>query len=198
MPKSYSQKEREIIIHELRLAALELMTQKGIKKTTVDELVKFANIPKGTFYLFYESKEMLLYDAIMEKHNQLHKELEKQLLAVKEHLTIDSLTDLLYENFVSGFDIGIIPLMINGDINLLLRKLPDEVLLEHKTEDDTFFMIFKTLIPKMSEIKIKDYSAAFLALFFTVSYKREIGDNYEEVLKILIRGVVIQMMEGLK
>lgn len=38
------------------------MQEKGVKKTTVDELVKREGIPKGTFYLFYPSKEMLLYD----------------------------------------------------------------------------------------------------------------------------------------
>ncbi|WP_286081321.1 TetR/AcrR family transcriptional regulator [Parablautia intestinalis] len=32
--------------------------------TTVDEIVKRVNIPKGTFYLFYKSKELLLFEVI--------------------------------------------------------------------------------------------------------------------------------------
>ncbi len=35
------------------------MQEKGVKKTTVDELVKRVGIPKGTFYLFYPSKDCL-------------------------------------------------------------------------------------------------------------------------------------------
>ena len=42
---------------------------KGVKKTTVDELVKRTGIPKGTFYLFYPSKEMLLFDVSQENIN---------------------------------------------------------------------------------------------------------------------------------
>ena len=60
MPKQYSEKEKEIIKAELLHYAAECMGTYGIKKTTVDELVRLAKIPKGTFYLFYESKEMLL------------------------------------------------------------------------------------------------------------------------------------------
>ncbi|MDY4210978.1 MAG: TetR/AcrR family transcriptional regulator [Treponema sp.] len=37
-----------------------------MKKTTVDELVKRTGIPKGTFYLFYPSKEILLFDISQE------------------------------------------------------------------------------------------------------------------------------------
>ena len=40
MPKSYTEKEREIIMENLRAAALESMQKQGVKKTTVDELVK--------------------------------------------------------------------------------------------------------------------------------------------------------------
>ena len=37
----------------------------GIRKTTVDELVRRVGIPKGTFYLFYESKGRLIRDVIL-------------------------------------------------------------------------------------------------------------------------------------
>jgi len=56
MPKSYSERERMEIISALREAALESMKKLGVKKKTVDDLVKRVRIPKGTFYLFYKSK----------------------------------------------------------------------------------------------------------------------------------------------
>ncbi len=34
-----------------------LLLQYGIKKTTVDDIVNEANIAKGTFYLYFKSKE---------------------------------------------------------------------------------------------------------------------------------------------
>ena len=39
----------------------------GIRRTMVDEIVKRVKIPKGTFYLFYPSKEMLLFEVIQEQ-----------------------------------------------------------------------------------------------------------------------------------
>ena len=62
MPKIYSETERTDIKDNLKREANILMIERGIKKTTVDELVKRAGIPKGTFYLFYPSKEMLLFE----------------------------------------------------------------------------------------------------------------------------------------
>lgn len=40
----------------------------GVRRTTVDEIVQRVHIPKGTFYLFYKSKELLLFDVIQEQH----------------------------------------------------------------------------------------------------------------------------------
>lgn len=64
LPKCYSDQEREYIKKRLKEEAAACMGQFGIRRTTVDELVKRVNIPKGTFYLFYKSKELLLFDVI--------------------------------------------------------------------------------------------------------------------------------------
>lgn len=76
LPKTYSEQEREYIDKRLREEAMNCMAAYGIRKTTVDELVRRVRIPKGTFYLFYESKEQLLFQVLME----FHKTIEKQLL----------------------------------------------------------------------------------------------------------------------
>ena len=71
MPQIYSDEEKKEIIERLKKEANILMQEKGVKKTTVDELVKREGIPKGTFYLFYPSKEMLLYDVSQDFHKQV-------------------------------------------------------------------------------------------------------------------------------
>lgn len=195
MPKSYTENERNIIIEDLRKAALLSMQSKGIKKTTVDDLVEAVHIPKGTFYLFYESKEMLLYDAIMQKHNEIHKEMAKDFSQKKDSFTTDSFTDFLLDAFLKGFNMGIVQIMINGELEILIRKLPENIIAEHLKDDDDFFSIFKELYPNLKRSSLDKYSAAFRALFFTVMYKREVGKYFENALKILIKGIVIQMEE---
>ena len=66
MPKLYSDEEKKNIIAKLKKEANTLMQEKGVKKTTVDELVKRVGIPKGSFYLFYPSKEMLLFEVLQD------------------------------------------------------------------------------------------------------------------------------------
>ncbi|WP_297487091.1 TetR/AcrR family transcriptional regulator [Thermococcus sp.] len=45
---------------KLVLAAMELFARKGFDKTTVDEIVAKAGIAKGTFYLYFKSKDDLI------------------------------------------------------------------------------------------------------------------------------------------
>ena len=71
MPKIYSDEEKKNIIAKLKNEANKLMQEKGVKKTTVDELVKRVGIPKGTFYLFYPSKEMLLFEVSQDFHEHV-------------------------------------------------------------------------------------------------------------------------------
>ncbi len=195
MPRTYSEKERQVIISELRRAAMESMIQKGIKKTTIDELVEKIRIPKGTFYLFYKSKELLLFDAIMQKEEELHEKMGQKFLSIVENLSVDSLTNLLFDFYQMGFELGILPLMLNGELDILIRKLPDDIVADSISRDDDFIVIFLKLFPHMDREKLQLYSAAFRAIFFTAAYKREIGDDYESVLKLLIQGIVLQIWE---
>lgn len=41
-------------------AAYKLFLEKGVAKTSVDEIVKGANVAKGTFYLYFHDKDQLL------------------------------------------------------------------------------------------------------------------------------------------
>ena len=103
LPKTYSEQEREYIDKRLREEAMNCMAAYGIRKTTVDELVRRVRIPKGTFYLFYESKEQLLFQVLME----FHKTIEKQLLEKAESLAgrkpdVEAVTDMLMDFFMKA------------------------------------------------------------------------------------------------
>ena len=136
MPKTYSEQEREYIDKRLREEAMNCMAAYGIRKTTVDELVRRVRIPKGTFYLFYESKEQLLFQVLME----FHKTIEKQLLEKAESLAgrkpdVEAVTDMLMDFFMKADEAPVIRLMTSGELEILARKLPKEELLAHFTED---------------------------------------------------------------
>ena len=84
MPKAFTESEREYIKKRLMEEAKNCLKLYGFRRTTVDEIVKRANIPKGTFYLFYCSKELLFYDVLCMVHDELQTDLRRQLEALGE------------------------------------------------------------------------------------------------------------------
>ena len=83
MAKAFDDNERKLIKDKLKEGALLFIQQQGVRKTSVDELVKYANISKGAFYLFYTSKELLFFDTIIDYHKKLEKEF---LNAINKHM----------------------------------------------------------------------------------------------------------------
>ena len=59
---------RKALMKETRRCAVTL----GMKKTSVDQLTKAVGIAKGSFYKFYESKEMLFFAVLEGIHSELY------------------------------------------------------------------------------------------------------------------------------
>lgn len=88
-------------------------------------------------------------------------------------------------------------LISGGEIELLLRKLPPEYSKLHEQQDDFRVEELVAMIPNMGTEKIKVYSAALRGIFISILHKRDIGEEvFDDALRVMIRGVVIQMFEG--
>lgn len=197
MPKTYSEKEREYIRKRLKEVAAECLDIYGVKKTTVDELVQRANIPKGTFYLFYESKELLLFDVINDFHDEIQKTLLKELESFRGNIQRQQLSDLLFRIYKKAEDSFLIKIIKNKDLELLMRKLPDEAVAEHMVSDNKAMEILLSHIPQTEGMDMEVFSAAMRGIFLMMMNRREIGEDvFDDALKLLINGVAVQLMEG--
>ncbi|MGN0977920.1 MAG: TetR/AcrR family transcriptional regulator [Faecousia sp.] len=195
MPKSYSDQERAYIRKRLKEEAAACMGQFGIRRTTVDELVKRVKIPKGTFYLFYQSKELLLFEVIQEQHELVNQKLYQALSGLAdEAFSAEKITDVIFDFYKMTEEMPIFKLINSEEIELLVRKLPQEVVQAHLQDDtDTIGNLF-TLIPVKKEVDIKVISAAFHAIYYATLHKKEIGEEqYDQALRMLIHGVVTQI-----
>ena len=196
MPKCYSDQERAYIKKRLKEEAAACMGQFGIRRTTVDELVKRVNIPKGTFYLFYKSKELLLFEVIQEQHELVNQKLYQELAVLADtQLSAEKITDVIFDFYKMTEEIPIFRLMDSEEIELLIRKLPQEVVAAHLQEDtDTIEKLF-ALLPVKKEVDMKVLSAAFHAIYYATLHKKEIGETqYDQALRLLIHGVVAQII----
>lgn len=195
MPKSYSDQEREYIRKRLKEEAAACMGQYGIRRTTVDEIVRRVNIPKGTFYLFYKSKELLLFEVIQEQHEIVTRQLYQAIADITDRsFSAEKLTDVIFEFYKMTEKMPILKLLDLGEVELLVRKLPRETVEEHLQDDtDTIAQMF-ALLPVKKEVDIKVISAAFHAIYYATLHKAEIGEEqYDEALRALIYGIVMQI-----
>ncbi|KUO67144.1 MAG: TetR family transcriptional regulator [Gracilibacter sp. BRH_c7a] len=199
MPKTFSETERAYIKHRLKEEAKLCLTQFGVRKTTVDELVRRVNIPKGTFYLFYQSKELLLFEVFNDFHDEIQTQLFADIMALKGDLDARTFTELIWGLYKAVEDSFMLQFMTNGEMELLIRKLPAEIAKIHTDKDDFNVENLISLVPQMKKVDSKAFSGALRGIFLAMLHKHEIGEEvFDEALKIMIQGVVMQMFEGEK
>lgn len=195
MPKCYSEQEREYIKKRLKEEAAKCLERYGVRRTTVDEIVKRVNIPKGTFYLFYQSKELLLFEVIQEQQAQVNRELYQTVSDLGGmEISAKTLTDIVFEFYKKTEDMLILKLLDAGEVELLARKLPREIVEAHFQDDTDTIGKMLELLPVKKEVDLKVLSAAFHAIYFSTLHKEEIGEQYDEALRALIYGVITQFI----
>lgn len=195
MPRAYTPEERTHLMDELRQAGLQSLLAKGVRKTTVDDLVRQVRIPKGTFYLLFPSKEVLLFEAIAEYGLRVQGELMAKIEAENPTLTIDGLTNILVAFYEQELGSGLVQLLAAGELEALIRKLPDDLMNQEVQRDTDFLAKWITIFSGITPEQCLHFSAAFRAIFLSGTFKREIGPFAADALRLMVRGLVIQMWE---
>lgn len=207
MPKTYSEEEKEKIIELLKYHANELMQERGVKKTTVDELVKRAGIPKGTFYLFYPSKEMLLFDVSQDFHEEVDGFISDGMMRVMMEKNVkpdvnadfsecvDGFTDVILGAMEITFDSCLKVLLNPESMGIILSKLPDSVLAEHREQDKSIGEGMIEALALKKGMSVEAVVGSFMMIIFGGMYKREIGeDNWRESTRMLVKGLMLQLL----
>lgn len=197
MPKSFSDSERTYIKQRLMQEAKQSLIQYGVRKTTVDELVRRVNIPKGTFYLFYKSKELLFFDVLQAFHDEMQQKLISEIKGLNAKINAQKLSELIFKLYKTVEESFILKFITGGEMELILRKLPPEIAEKHAAEDDFNLEQLVHLVPDMRADQVPSFSAALRSIFLSMLHKHEIGEEvFDDALKIMINGVVIQMFIG--
>jgi AcrR family transcriptional regulator len=162
----------------------------------VDELVRRVNIPKGTFYLFYASKELLIFDALNDIHNEIQNQIIMDVEKLKQDINVENFTDFLFYTFQKVNDTGLLQIIQDIDFELFMRRLPEEIVKEHLAHDDFNMELLFQILPLKGNKNIESFSGAFRGIFLTMLHQREIGEKiYEDALRLMLRGLAMQMME---
>ena len=195
MATAFTDKEKEVIRKKLHKAAKECLQRYGVRKTTVDQMVEMVDISKGSFYNFYSSKEMLFFTVLEEYQidtmNRLIEQLEQE-----NQINANQFVQLLYDFYQDFRYSFVFTIFRNHEMELLIRKLPKEVITTHQLLDDRMAEKIVSRINIRESISVEIVSALFRTIAMSILHIEEIGEKqFDAVLKLLIQGIVGQIIE---
>ena len=193
MATAFTTEEKEAIRKKLHEVAKECLQRYGVKKTTVDQMAAMVDISKGSFYNFYSSKEMLFFTVLEEYQIDVMNRLTEQL-GMETKIDTNRLVELLYD-FYQDFRYSFMyTIFKNHEMELLIRKLPKEVITNHHLIDDRMVKKIVSRINIRENISVEIVSALFRTIAMTILHIEEIGEEqFDTTLKLVIQGIVEQI-----
>ena len=188
MPKTFTEKEKEIIRNTLIQKGSELFSKYGLKKTSITELTNAAGIAQGTFYNFYDSKEELYFEILELEEANSEQDLEEIL---KSSTTAKEALRKIIKGTFKFFETNqfIRRIYDSKDYELMVRKLPPEKLENHQISDTLRVLnIIKRMQQKNELIKTRPevISGLLRAIIILYFHQDEIGkDVFPEVTDLL-------------
>ena len=193
MPKKYSVQEKENIRKDLLLHASRSLFHKGVQDISVDELVKKAGIPKGTFYLFYKTKEELFIDLRVSFRLDVQEEMLSMLQELDENHIVTSLTTVFSHLAEEIYSKGIYRLLDEQQLQIISRKSDEDIF---KRESGALLDFFKELFGYFAIDDSSDI-AAFFSAFMMIVFSMESAQRIKNPLSawnLLLRGLMLQLV----
>ncbi len=181
---------RKALLKETRRCAVTL----GMKKTSVDQLTKAVGIAKGSFYKFYESKEMLFFAVLENIHSELYDVADRVLSETDNLSPPERAAKAILAVCQRLSDTGDMA-FIENDAKLLLQRLPDDVKNLHYHDDETHIRLLLKKHDLVPNRGISLAAATVRGLILTVSHKEQIGELYLQVLETLVYGACRELFK---
>lgn len=181
---------REALLDEARRCAFTL----GMRKTSVEQLTQAVGISKGSFYKFYESKELLFFAVLEGIHTELYEVAEKTLRENTALPASKRTAKAILDVCRRLSDTGAMT-FIENDADTLLRRLPEPIKKEHYHDDETHIreLLEKSGLTPRGGTELT--AATVRGLILTVSHQEQIGELYPQVLETLVCGACKELFE---
>jgi len=193
MPR-FSDSEKEKIRQKLLNEGEKLFVTYGLKKVTIDDLIKAVNIAKASFYTFYESKEYLYMDIVQGIQQKIFAELE---LLLNNNIPLSNKERAKQVFAVMGECMARFPILAQIDsstIEIISRKVSKERITDYyKSNFDAAQSLYNHGIRFSCDIKI--VSLVFQSIYRSrISLQTESGDIQTAVTDILLSGAIDRMI----
>lgn len=189
MGTPFSESEMRTLRERLIKTAKELLVRFGVRKTTVEQIAQTAGISTGAFYRFYDSKELLFFEVLELMHKEIYGR-ALDILRSRTDLPDAERMELAFLSFFSHIsELGISDVW-ETDMDYLLRKVPEETLSNHWSDDKSHIRDLIENSGLRLSVSAEDATAIVYALTAMLSHKKDFhGDEFEKTMKFLIRAV---------
>ena len=191
---AFTEDQNETIRRDLIREARRCGVTIGMKKTSVEQLTRAVGIAKGSFYKFYESKEMLFFAVLESVHSELYGVADQALHRNGGLPTSERAAEAVLAVCRRLSDTGDM-VFIENDAKLLLQRLPENVKNVHYHDDEAHI---RQLLEKYDLVPKRGASlaaATVRGLILTVSHKEQIGELYPQVLETLVYGACRELFK---
>lgn len=187
MPKVVTEKKKEIARKRIKQKTEDLIDEIGIKNITITKICDAVPIGKGTFYYYYNSKEVLLYEIIKEKEENLMKQMLdycNQDISIEEKV-IKALTEVYIGKN------SIVNTITTEEIEKIIAKLPLESIYNKELRGKNFFeSSMKLLGINPLNVNMGILGELLDGINFMASRPCKYGEEARrEALQILIKGL---------
>ena len=191
---AFTEEQNETIRRDLIREARCCGVTVGMRKTSVEQLTEAVGISKGSFYKFFDSKELLFFAVLEDIHTECFAAAQKFL---QENAAIDPasrtaaaiLAACRWLSETKAF------VFIENDAEFLLHRLPEEVKTAHYHDDETHIRLLLEKYDLVPNRGISLAAATVRGLILTVSHKEQIGELYPQVLETLVYGACRELFE---
>ena len=191
---AFSEEQNAQIRRELIREARRCGVTIGMRKTSVEQLTDAAGISKGSFYKFFDSKELLFFAVLEDIHAEGFAVARESLStstgadpADRAAAAILAACRWLAETQAFVF--------IERDAEFLLRRLPQGVKAAHYHDDEVHIRALLKESGLRPAGGIPLAAATIRGLILTVSHQEQIGQRYPQVLEILVRGACRELFD---
>ena len=191
---AFTEEQNETIRRDLIREARCCGVTVGMRKTSVEQLTEAVGISKGSFYKFFDSKELLFFAVLEDIHTECFAAAQKSL---QENAAIDPasrtaaaiLAACRWLSETKAF------VFIENDAEFLLHRLPEEVKTAHYHDDETHIRLLLEKYDLVPSRGISLAAATVRGLILTVSHREQIGELYPQVLETLVYGACRELFK---
>jgi AcrR family transcriptional regulator len=196
MPRGFTEQEKRAIREKLIEKGRQHFERFGVRKTNVADLAREAGIAKGSFYLFFESKEDLFLTINEAFDKKLQREISRRL--EKSQNPKETLRKFLL-HVLDLFEIDpMLKLAVNKEeFESLSRKIPPDKFRRH--QESTMAFLTRLVERWQQDGIIRDYDpkvivGAVKSLYFVVLHRDFIGKAvFRQVADLLIDSLVVNL-----